>query len=425
MNKVHLKLTILCCSITAVLVLVIIMICLSVSEKGLTSQEESKFLNKANSIAADLQSLDKIDMNWYNRVTDYGKNILYIETEKSPIFLSSILYQSSADLGLIEDAKIKSKTESKMKVSDYDGSDSYYFKYKDEEKSCLVFSAKFTPINCIYIYDLSTYNRQITTQRIQFFFIWILSVVILFIFSYIFSGHTLKPIIKNQMKQKQFVTLASHELRSPLAVLKTSLSLQRKNVSAERSIKFQSIMQKEVNRMEHLVNDLLFLSKAEQAQLHYDFDFINIADLVNSVYEKYLPIANQKHINLEIDAMVTSHPPLIRCDRLRIEQVIIILLDNALTYTPEKGKIIISAYAVHAKYCIKVSDSGSGISDVEKEKIFDRFYQVNNSHTDKNHSGLGLSIAKEICIAHKGAIYVTDSEYGGSEFIVKIPAKMK
>ena len=109
------------------------------------------------------------------------------------------------------------------------------------------------------------------------------------------------------------------------------------------------------------------------------------------------------------------------CDSQRIEQTVIILLDNALSYTPSGQSITLNLYYSHKKYYLQVIDSGKGIPDSEKDKIFDRFYQVNSSHSHKEHFGLGLSIAREICRKHGGKISVSDTLGGGSTFTLSLP----
>ena len=100
-----------------------------------------------------------------------------------------------------------------------------------------------------------------------------------------------------------------------------------------------------------------------------------------------------------------------------------ILLDNALCYTPPGETILLNLFRSHSKYYIQVIDSGIGIPDIEKAKIFDRFYQSDPSHNQKKHFGLGLSIAKEICNVHGAKISVSDTKGGGSTFTVKLPLK--
>lgn len=106
------------------------------------------------------------------------------------------------------------------------------------------------------------------------------------------------------------------------------------------------------------------------------------------------------------------------CDKERIEQVLSILLDNAISYTPSEGRISLSLETTSDKYLLQVSDNGIGIPDTEKEAVFDRFYRCDKSHKDKSHFGLGLCIAQEIIYMHKGKLRVEDTPGGGATFVV-------
>lgn len=108
-------------------------------------------------------------------------------------------------------------------------------------------------------------------------------------------------------------------------------------------------------------------------------------------------------------------------DQERIKQVISIILSNAIEYTPENGRINISYYYIRKKeHIIEIADSGLGISDEDKEHIFEKFYRADNSRNQRSHFGLGLAIAKEIIDLHNSRITVSDSIYGGASFIVKL-----
>lgn len=176
-----------------------------------------------------------------------------------------------------------------------------------------------------------------------------------------------------------------------------------------------------MSRMERLIQDLLCLVKMEQAALSFEFELVNLTDLVTSIYEKYFDIAKRKNISLSLlkDELCNC---ICLCDAQRIEQVIIILLDNALSYTPSGQSVSLHIYQLRMKCYIQVIDTGIGITNADKEKIFDKFYQVNSSRNNKEHFGLGLSIAKEICHAHGGKISVSDTKGGGSTFTIRLPS---
>lgn len=139
--------------------------------------------------------------------------------------------------------------------------------------------------------------------------------------------------------------------------------------------------------------------------------------LILSACEKFEPLALRKNISLDF-ALPDSLSAPYACDRERIEQVLWILLDNALSYTPENGRVCLTLTETSDWLCIRVEDNGPGIPDSEKEAIFDRFYRCDRSHKDKEHFGLGLSIAREIVRMHKGKIWAEDTPGGGASFVV-------
>lgn len=156
--------------------------------------------------------------------------------------------------------------------------------------------------------------------------------------------------------------------------------------------------------------------------IHKESTFIN--NLLIESYEKFENLAAQKKILIDFhlpDVLI----PEVDCDPERISQVFTVLLDNAISYTPQGGTIQVAVSLQTNHVIISVADNGPGIPDESKEKIFHRFYRCDNSRTDKNHFGLGLSIAKEIIDLHNGTIAAVDSPIGGAKFIVTLPLNSK
>lgn len=429
LSRLHIKLTAICCGITGTIVLIIILICLSVSQHSLKEQEEALFLMQANTISADLSTSDSIGLDWYLRSTDNGNNPLFIQIGGSPITMTS-LTMDEKELKLIDDIKeyFQNGADIQMAGSYHSKISHQYFFYQKLHNNFLVMAATISTesgnIDYFYLYRLDALMRNISLQRFYFLGAWLVSVIALTAFSYLFTSHVLKPVISNQKKQKQFVALASHELRSPLAVFKTGLSILKSKPSEDKSERFHLLMEDEVRRMEHLIDDLLFLSKADNQSLNLQLESVNPNHLLEGIFEKYLPVAEKKRIHLSLKEDSTQNYRCL-CDNLRIQQAIIILLDNALSYTPPGERITLELSTAKLKSYIKIMDTGPGIPDVEKDKIFDRFYQSDASHHNKEHIGLGLSIAREICLAHGGEILVTDTTGGGSTFVIILPVEYK
>ncbi len=426
-HKIQIKLSFICCLSTALILLIIILCCLNASEKNMYGQEKALFFLKTNNISSDLHSSESIDINWYMRNFTADKNILYIEVNGSPATLSSLIL-SDKDRSVIFDIKndMKHKNMIPNTPSDSSNINQKYFEYASGHRKFLVMNTKLykneQEINYLYLYSLGDFYHNVKKQRLLFLGIWLFAILILYLFSYIFTSNALKPVVQNDEKQRHFIAFASHELRSPLAVFKTGLSVLKNKPDAPKTERIFSLMEHEMSRMERLIQDLLYLAKVENAELSFHFENVRLSDLLKSIYEKYAAIAKQKNLTLSLSISTDCNYGCL-CDRQRMEQAIVILLDNALSYTPAGQSISLNLYCSHKKYYIQVIDTGTGISDSYKEKIFDKFYQVDSSRNHKEHFGLGLSIAKEICHTHGGKISVSDTKGGGSTFTIKLPCR--
>ena len=175
--------------------------------------------------------------------------------------------------------------------------------------------------------------------------------------------------------------------------------------------------------MNNLIDEMLLLAHSGAKHFPIEQQSVELDTLCINAYEAFEPLCRQKGIVLSLTLPDT---PLIRCncDSDRIAQVLSVLLHNAVSYTPEGGRIEL-ALAYHRErrtsFEITVTDTGVGISDDDKRHIFERFYRSEKSRSTKGHFGLGLSIAYEIVTAHHGKISVQDNPGGGSVFSVRLP----
>ncbi len=430
-HKVQNKLSLICCLTTTLIVLAIILCCLHISERNMYGQEKALFFLKANAISSDLYLSGNIDMDWYRRQMEGGRHPLYLEVNGAPATLCALIL-SPKDFTLLQGAKAY------MDQQMQDGRQNFahdakaaapdtiqqYFAYANEGQKFLVMQANLQKneqqVSYLFCYNLHGFYNNVKKQRLLFAAIWLSSIAILYLFSRIFTSHALKPVIQNDQKQRHFTAFASHELRSPLATLKTGLSILKNKFGAENAARIFALMEHEMSNMERLIEDLLYLAKAENAALSFHFDHVDLACLLTSIYEKYVGDAQNKGLALSLSAD-KGRDYFCLGDAQRLEQAICILVDNALTYTPPGQNITLRILSSHRKCYIQVIDTGKGIPDSEKEKIFDRFYQEDSSRSQKGHFGLGLSIAREICHTHGGKISVSDTNGGGSTFTIRLP----
>ena len=223
---------------------------------------------------------------------------------------------------------------------------------------------------------------------------------------------------------KQFSADASHELRTPLTILRgeIELALTNKNQTAEVRRTLAS-MQEEVMRMTTIIENLLFLSKVERGTLANEFIEFPLAPLLEEIYNDSKMIAESKKIKVNLEI---SDEAFILGDPLRIRQLILNLIDNAVKYSLDNGTITLLLVKDETFAHIIVMDNGIGIPADSQLKIFDRFYRVDKARSREiGGTGLGLSIAKWITESHNGKISVKSEIGKGSTFTISIPSVKK
>lgn len=257
-------------------------------------------------------------------------------------------------------------------------------------------------------------QSQLWDQRLRFLLIDLAGILLLTLFAWFFTGKMLHPLRESHDRQIRFIADASHELRTPLAVIRACV--QAKPPTYEKTI------DQECARMGRLIEDLLTLSRLDRGDALPRQQDVDPDTLLLTVYEQMELLAAQNKIRLLLHLPQDSLPH-IQGDRHRLEQLLTILLQNALNYTPEGGTVTLSARLAPDKprtIQVLVSDNGPGVPDAEKAHIFQRFYRVEQSHTDRSHFGLGLCIAQEIALAHRGTLTVSDTEGGGATFCLAL-----
>jgi signal transduction histidine kinase len=244
--------------------------------------------------------------------------------------------------------------------------------------------------------------------------------------AHILAGRTMIPLKRSFSRQREFVADASHELRTPLTVLRTSadaIARDDKNVMSSFSQLVLADMKDEIHKMTGIVSDLLTLARADAGAIELfkeRFDFAPEAERIIRMLE---PSAKEKNIQLFLQIY---HANAIYGDKERLSQLLTILVDNSIKYTPHGGTVIV-ALAVEQSdsgslFRISVSDTGVGIEAEHQQQIFERFFRVDqNRSRDTSGSGLGLAIAHWIVKVHNGKITVSSEPGKGSTFAVSIP----
>lgn len=234
------------------------------------------------------------------------------------------------------------------------------------------------------------------------------------ILSYLLARRTLRQLEESHETQARFTSDASHELRTPLAVMKAELEVaikDQKMSKAEMRELLQSNLE-EVDKLTTLSKTLLQLSKMDYASL--EVGEVNLGTIVSEVAQRY--DKNAQRIKLQLP----SEPLIIRANQTSIEELLTILVDNALKYSPKASKITTSLRLQGRHAAFAITNKGEGIAKENLPHVFDRFYRVNESRNDGG-SGLGLALAKEIVALHKGELSVSSAKGADTTFTFLLP----
>lgn len=234
--------------------------------------------------------------------------------------------------------------------------------------------------------------------------------------------HDVTEQYRMEQVRREFIANVSHELRTPLTSIKsyTETLLDAPDLPPELHDKFLGVINNEADRMVRIVKDLLTLSRLDYGRLEINYSHFPVDKLMNGVYDAMLFEArNHDHtLTLKLDDTL----PVIEGDRERIEQVVVNIVSNSIKYTPNGGKIEMSAINIEDGVCITVQDNGVGIPEQDIPRLFERFYRVDKARSrESGGTGLGLAIAQEIIKLHKGRIEVQSALGEGTKMIVTLP----
>ena len=219
-----------------------------------------------------------------------------------------------------------------------------------------------------------------------------------------------------------FLAEISHELRTPLTSILSFTELLRDGVGRDdptEQVEFLDVITRNAQRLLALVDDLVLLDRAETGILPLDLVPFDLASVVQDAVTTFSPQAETKHISLECN--LEEGAPLVGDDR-RIAQLLDVLLSNAVKFTPEGGRVKVSATSSGDHWFISVTDTGIGVPMLERDSLFERFYRASNARTARiPGSGLGLAVARAIARLHGGSISIANAAAGGTVVLVALP----
>lgn len=221
---------------------------------------------------------------------------------------------------------------------------------------------------------------------------------------------------ENEKKKDEFISIASHELKTPLTTIKAFFQLAKREINPEfKSYGFISKAGRQLDRMERLIEDLLDVSKINSGKMQYNLEQFEFSAILRDAVDSVQEISTTHKLVIERSPVV-----LFTGDRHRLEQVIINLLSNAVKYSPEADKVLVDAELKDDNLLVTIKDFGIGVSEEHLEALFERFYRVDTQHRFQG-LGLGLFISSDIIKRHGGRIWAESQEGFGSVFKFQLP----
>lgn len=270
--------------------------------------------------------------------------------------------------------------------------------------------------------DITSEQGILTSLIYTFLLVALVMLIFIFFISKYFANKSIEPIKNAFDKQKQFISDASHELKTPLAVINTNVDVLLTNgeYNINGASKWLYYIKSEIERMTKLTNDLLYLTQIDHSDISMIFTEFNLSEAAENVVLTMESVIYENNISLQYDI----DPNMKVCGNSeQLKQVVMILLDNALKYTIPKGFVNVTLKKYQSNIRLSVTNSGEGIPDEYIDKIFDRFYRLDKSRSRNNGGyGLGLAIAKAIVIEHKGKLSAESVLNESTTFIMEVPS---
>lgn len=410
------KLTIFLASVIAVILVVMATLLLHTVIQEHTNSSYSSYSKDANLLYSYLEQSNSIDMNILN---EYKANNINIDILRNGnVVMSTNAFKESSsilDLG-----------------TPYNQPrywDDYYSAINRGNTYRHFYTVSYNRIKYWNSYSIvnigSTYytvhtlfnNKLITDYKIKmsilFFVVTLAAILLLAVFSYFFIMKVLAPVKDAYEKQDLFIAVASHELKTPLTIVKSCLSGMSGNKLSNEENDYITTATGECDRMTDMINNLLTFADIKKSGKD-NFKNAHPEDVLIDCYNRFEAVALQKELDFTV-SLPEEPLPLISMDRDRMLQCLSILVDNAISCTSE-GQVTLSVSSCNKHLYYMVADTGHGINDEDKPHIFESFYHRRN--TLAPHFGLGLSIAKSIADLHNAELTVEDNAPKGSVFTI-------
>lgn len=417
-RSARLKLAILYSLITLFILIVIEAAFFVFYSRSVYNNFDTGIKNRALSIVS---SLENYDLNFFEQIYSSGPNEkLFHDSEE----IIQIIDQDGKIIYSIGDFNIGNAKFSPNSLQ------TLYVKNTIDNRVVDIFIRSFvipvqlkekTPVFLRVGKTYDTVKSTINGVLMSLLLITPLVLILVLVLAFKIANFALRPVENSYKMLKQFAEDASHELKTPLAIIKTNIdvALSKKESDSKYLMNKMVLINRVVDRISDLVSEMSFLSKLDSGSFKIRHEKVNLYSLIEEKREEFAEIANMKNITIEFFGDKSIE---IISDPFSLGEILSNLLSNAITYTGEGGRVSIDSRNLESKVQISVSDTGVGIGKDDIEHIFDRFYRGDKSRSrDTGGAGLGLAIVKKMIDLIGGIIEVKSTEGKGTTFLLYLP----
>lgn len=423
------RLTLLCTALTGAVLLAMALVALALAEGQIRRGAEATFQSNLNAVSAKLQTDRVVSATWLAQTEAADRLILSISDAGTPLRFPGawtpdtarqILVERAAQAGRaagvdVEVPPLSSITPTASPIYEVDGDagDRYL-------AAVAVIPAGSSWQSLVILRDNAASDGRVFSLRAAFAALVLLGAAALFLLCWLFAGRALRPIEESRRRHSEFIAAASHELRAPLAVVRTSASALALAGEEDRA-RLRGAIEAECARMARLVDDLLCLARSDAGTWSVRRQRVDTDTLLLETAEGFYSVAHRRGQRLTLSVPDEPLPP-VQGDPERLRQILCVLLDNAFSYTPAGGTVTLSGRAEGGRLFLAVADTGPGVAPEDAGHIFQRFYRSDAARGDKQHFGLGLSIADELARLHGGTLRLAQTGPEGSVFELSLEA---
>lgn len=419
-RKLKIRLTAIFTLLTSLILMIALLLTLSMNFRDYMDAAERQIQSNLSKIEDHLNSSQVIKDSYLSSEEINNSCVIFILENDTPLYFNGAYVTGEERNQMLTDFKSKNNKSRNKEITNTQSSiltdlingetyltrESHFLREQDSE------------IRIIYFQDTALLKSRLFKLCLNYFLLLLGGMILLGFVSFLLVSLSLIPTKEAMKAQNEFIAAASHELRSPLTVIRANLSLLNNSSSKEETEKLISASSKEVDRLKHLTDHLLTLTNLDANTQPVTLRETATDALFIELYENFYPLCRENEHPLSI-TLPDEELPYIYSDSETLKQLLGIFIQNAISHTKKGASIEMKAQIKDKNLILSVIDHGEGIPDSEKSKIFKRFYRGDASRSNKGHYGLGLSIAENLSEVLHCKIKLTDTPGGGATFLLE------